>query len=88
MNECIVNHPQVVNSPISNETLLFSDLEKQGKKIRNLNFFLQTSICELYDNLIYEVNNYQLKEANHGTTGKPLISDTYLCVIIPKNLEK
>ena len=78
----------MVKSPISNETLLFPDTEQQGKKIRNLNFFWQTSICELYNDLIFEVNIYQLKEANNETTGKPLISDTYLCVIIPKNLEK
>ena len=39
LNERIGNHPQVVNSPISNEKFLVPDPEQPGNKIRVSKFF-------------------------------------------------
>ena len=41
LNEWIGNHPQVVNPPISNGTLLVPDTEQPGKKIRVSKLLLQ-----------------------------------------------
>ena len=88
MNECIINHPQLVNSPVSNYTLLVPDTELPGKKIRVSKLILQISICELHNNLIFEISIYQFKEEINETTGNPFISGTALRAIIPKNVRK
>ena len=41
MNYWIGNHPQVVNKPISNDTLLVHYLERPGKKIMVSKLILQ-----------------------------------------------
>ena len=63
-HEWIGNNPQVVNEPISNNTLLVPDKKRPGKKIRVHKLLLQISICELHNDLIYESSIYQLKEGN------------------------
>ena len=45
LNEYIVNNLQVVNSTISNDTLLVPDPEQPGKKIRVSKLIFQISIC-------------------------------------------
>ena len=47
---------------------------------------LQISICELHNYLIYESIIYKLKEAIDDITGNPLISDTDLSALMPKNV--
>ena len=88
LNEWIGNHPQVVNSPIPNDTFLVPDPERPGKKIRVYKLLLQISIRELHNDLISESSIYQLKEAIDETTGKPLISDTALRALMPNNVQK
>ena len=61
MNEWVFNHPQVVNSPISNDTLLVPDPDWPGNKIRVSKLLLQISIYELHNDLIYESSIYKLK---------------------------
>ena len=61
LHECIVNNSQVVNSPISSDTLLVPDHKQPGKKIRVSKFLLQISIHELHNDLIYEIIIYRLK---------------------------
>ena len=88
MNGCIGNHPKVVNSPISNDTLLVHNIERPGRKIWVSKFLLQISINELLNALFSESNIYELKEAIYDTTGKKLISDTSLYALIPKYAKK
>ena len=88
MYEWIENHPQVENSPISNNKLLFPDHKQPGKKKRVYKFLLRISISELHNYLIYEIIIYQLKEEIDESTGNPLISDTNLRVLMPKNVQK
>ena len=88
LNERIGDHPQVVNSPIFNETLLVPDPELPGNKIRVSKLILQISILEIRNDLISESIVYQFKEAIYETTGKPLISDISLCELMPNNVPK
>ena len=60
LHEWIGNHPQVVNLPIYDDTLLVPDHKQPGKKIRVSKFLLQISICELHNDLISESNIYQI----------------------------
>ena len=46
------------------------------------------SICELHNDLISEGNIYQSKEEIDDKTGNPLINDTSLRVLMPKNAQK
>ena len=61
LNICIGNHPHVVKSPISNDTLLVPDTEIPGNKIRVSKMILQISIRDLHNYLITESIVYQLK---------------------------
>ena len=63
LHEWIVNYPQVVNSPISNDTLLVPNHKQPGKEIRVSKFLFQISINELHNNLISNISIYQIKEA-------------------------
>ena len=59
-NEWIVNHPQVVNSPIYNDILLVPDTEQPGKKTSVSKMILQISIPDPQNDLISESIIYQL----------------------------
>ena len=59
-NEWIVNHPQVVNSPMYNAILLVPDTEQPGKKTSVSKLILQISIPDLHNDLISESIIYQL----------------------------
>ena len=88
LNEYIVNNLQVVNSTISNDTLLVPDPEQPGKKIRVSKLIFQISICQIHNDLISESIIYQLKYEIYETTGKPTISDTDLHALMLKNVRK
>ena len=86
--EWMGNNPQVVNSPISNDAYLVPDHKQSVEKVRVSKLYLQISIREIHNDLISESRTYQLKEEVDEITEKPLISDTALCEIIPKNVRK
>ena len=88
LNECIRNHPQVVKSTISNDTLSVPNPEQPGKKITGSKLIIQISIRGIHNDLISESIIYQLKEAIYETTVKPLISDTALHTLMHKNVRK
>ena len=88
LHEWIINHPQVVNSPISNDIILVPGHKQPGNKIRFSILLLHISICKIHNYLIYESSIFQLKEAVDESTGKPLISDTAIFELIPKNAQK
>ena len=58
-HEWISNHQQVVNSPISNNTLLVPDHKQPWKKIRVYKLLSQISICDIHNGLISESSIYQ-----------------------------
>ena len=62
MNEWIGNHPQVLNSPISNNIVLVPDHNQPGKKIMVSKLLLLISICEIHNDSIPEIIIYQLKK--------------------------
>ena len=78
----------MVKSPIFNDTLLVPDPDKPGKKMRVSKLLLHISICELHNDLIYEISIYQLKDAIYDTKGNPLISDTSMSELTTKKFEK
>ena len=49
---------------------------------------MHLSIFDLHIDLISESSIYQLQEAIDGSTGKPLISDTDMHALMPKNIRK
>ena len=61
LNECIRNHPQVVKSKISNDTLSVPNPEQPGKKITGSKLIIQISIRGIHNDLISESIIYQLK---------------------------
>ena len=87
-HEWIGNHPQVLNSPISDDTLLVPDHKKPGKKFGVSKLLLQVSICEIHNDLIYESIIYLLKKAIDESSGKILVSDTALRSLMPNNARK
>ena len=88
LSKWIGNHPDVVNSPIFNDTLLVPNPERPGKKIRFYKLRLHISIHELHNYLISESSIYRLKESIDEPTEETLISDTALSAIITKNVQK
>ena len=61
LHEWIGNHPQLVNSKFSKDTLLVSDHKQPGKKIRGSKLLLQRSIIDMHNDLISESIIYKLK---------------------------
>ncbi|MCP4913590.1 MAG: hypothetical protein GY909_10760, partial [Oligoflexia bacterium] len=77
----IVNHPNVVQSPIMNDFVLVKDKEDPTIVNKVPKLLLQLSIRELHNDLIE-----QLPEASKD--GIPLISDTKLRAMIPPQVKK
>ena len=77
----IVNHPNVVQSPLMNDCVLVKDKDDPTvvKKVPKL--LLQVSIRELHNDLIE-----QLPEASKD--GIPLVSDSVLRKMIPPQVKK
>ena len=88
LNNWIGNNTQVVDLPISKDTLLVTDIKRPGKKIRVSKLLCRISISDLHNDLLSENSIYQLKEEIDESTWKPLISDTPLCALIPNNFQK
>ena len=88
LREWIGNHPQVVNSPIYNDTFLVPDHKKPRKKITVSKLLLHISIRELHNYLISKSSIYKLKEAIYESIGKTLISDTSLRALMHNNFQK
>ncbi len=77
----IVNHPNVVQSPIMNDFVLVKDKEDPTTVHKVPKLLLQVSIRELHNNLIE-----QLPEASKD--GVPLVSDAKLRQMIPPQVKK
>ena len=88
LNNWIGNNTQVVDLPISKDTLLVTDIKRPGKKIRVSKLLCRISISDLHNDLISENSIYQLKEEIDESTWKPPISDTPPCALIPNNFQK
>ena len=78
-----MNHPNVVESPITNETLLIHNLVT-GQKERVSKLLLQISIRELHNNdMLLPPDEGGFKEAR-DETGNVRISDTALRALLPE----
>jgi hypothetical protein len=77
-----LKHPQVIQSPIANDTLLLKDPDDPKNKIRVGKLLLQIPYRELHNDLLSD-GPCGLPEARHPTTGVALISDTALRALTP-----
>ncbi len=73
----VINHPNVIDSPIARDTLLIKDPET-GQKKRTGKLLLEISVRELHNNLLEPTVN--------GGLGEVLISDTALRYLLPPQL--
>ena len=84
--EWFMNHPNVVESPITNETLLIHNLVT-GQKERVSKLLLQISIRELHNDMLLPPDEGGFKEA-WDETGNVRISDTALRALLPEQARK
>ena len=84
--EWFMNHPNVVESPITNETLLVRNLVT-GQKERVNKLLLQISIRELHNDMLLPPDEGGFKEA-WDETGKVRISDTAMRALLPEQARK
>jgi hypothetical protein len=80
----ILDHPSVVPSPLSKDTLLVSNPDT-GRKERVGKLLLEIPVRELHNDLLDERRG--LKEARNEK-GEVLISDTALRYLLPKQIRK
>ena len=81
---CITRHPQVVQSPISNDCLkVLLDDKTEPQLVPKL--LLQLSVRELYNSLVSDPNDDGLKDAR-DEDGKNIISDSTLRSLLPPQL--
>ena len=80
IHDWIRRHPHVIQSPITNDTVLVPDPNDPKKKIKKHRLLLQISVRELHNDLIKEVPEVM------GPDGNPLVSDTKLRMILPPEL--
>ena len=82
----ITRHPQVVQSPISNDCLkVMLDDQKEPQLVPKL--LLQVSVRELYNSLVSDPNDGGLKDAR-DEDGKIIISDSTLRSLFPPQLKQ
>ena len=79
----IIKHPSVVESPIAKDTILVRDMITGNKDRRVGKYLIQISIRELHNDLIKSKNEGCLEEVWNGK--KLLVSDTGLRYMIPIN---
>ena len=82
----ITRHPQVVQSPISNDCLkavLYDQTEPQLVP----KLLIQVSVRELHNSLVSDPNDGGLKNAR-DEDGKIIISDSTLCLLLPLQLKQ
>ena len=82
----ITSHPQVVQSPISNDCLkALLDDHTEPQLFPKL--LLQVSVRELYKSLVSDPNDGGIKDAR-DEDGNIIISDSTLCSLLPPQLKK
>jgi hypothetical protein len=81
LHHWIMNHPHVIDSPISNDTVLILNPDTNLKE-RVGKLLCEVSIRELHNDLIEEEVNGGLKEAR-GVSGEVIISDSALRYLLP-----
>jgi hypothetical protein len=86
LNHWILAHPQVVQSPITSDTLLLPDRET-GLTICVPKLLLEISIRELHNDLIAPPKSGGLAEARDAE-GHVIISDSVLRCLLPPQLRK
>ena len=86
IQEWIIKHPSIVESPIVQDKILVHDKLKGKKTQRVGKYLIQISIRELHNDLIKSKNEGGLSEVWNGN--KLLVSDTDLRYIIPVNVKK
>ena len=80
----ITRHPQVVQSPISNDCLKFMfDDQTEPQLVPNL--LLRVFIKELHNSLLSDPNDGGLKDAR-DEDDNIIISDSTLCSLLPPQL--
>ena len=82
----ITRHPQVVQSPISNDFLKVM-LDDQTEPQLVPKFLLQLSIRELHNSLVSDPNDGSIKDAR-DEDGKIIISDSTLRSLLPPQLKQ
>ena len=74
----IINHPNVIHSPIMNDTFLDKyPTDSSSKKIKN-KLLLQTSVRKLHSDLIADVPECT------SSDGKVIVSDTKMRALFPQ----
>ena len=82
----ITRHPQVVQSPIYNDSLkVVLDDQSEPQLVPKL--LLQVSVEELHNNLVSDPNDVGLKDAR-DEDGKIIISDSTLRSLLPPQLKQ
>jgi len=87
LNTWILNHPRIVPSPISNDTLWVPAPEEKNGKKKVHKLLQEVSFQELHNDLIKPVSEGGL-EGVLDANNKPLISDTALRALAPPHLRK
>ena len=82
----ITRHPQVIQSPISNDCLKVV-LDDQTEPQLVPNFLLRVSVRELHNSLVSDPNDGGLKDAR-DEDGKIIISDSTLCALLLPQLKQ
>jgi hypothetical protein len=85
LNQWILGHPQVIQSPITNDTLLLPDRET-GVVMRVPKLLIEISIRELHNDLIESPESGGLAEARDAE-GRVIISDSVLRCLLPPQLQ-
>jgi hypothetical protein len=86
LNQWILGHPRVIQSPITNDTLLIRNRET-GVITRVPKLLIEISIRELHNDLIELPESGGLAEARDAE-GKVIISDSMLRCLLPPQLRK
>ena len=82
----ITCHPQVVQSPISNDCLkVIFDYQTETQLFPN--FLLQVSVRELHNSLVSDPNDDGLKDARNEENNI-IIRDSKLCSLLPPQLKQ
>ena len=82
----IIRHPQVVQSPISNDCLkVMLDDQTEPQLVPKL--LLQVSVREIHNSLVSDPNDGGLKDARDDD-GKIIISDSTLRLLLPPQLKQ
>ena len=87
LHDWILDHPHVIDSPISNDCLWIKDPEAPEGRRRVGKLLLEISVRELHNDLLDTPENGGLAEAR-DESGNILISDTALRYLLPPQLRR